>query len=436
LTGECQMTSDEFADLIAFGAEQAHVEFKGPGNRSDGTLFRKVVRAVLAMSNRRDGGVVLIGVDDNRGAPVLTGLTEEDASSWRPDDVRDGFAAFADPSVNVDIIQVQHEGKVFVAIRVREFGDIPVICRRDSEGLQEGTIYVRSRRKPESIPIQRQGEMRDLIELATEKRLRSFLRTAGSVGLSNAAGINVTPEERFEVQANLALSVEPMEEAKKAMTRGHWQFVISPNEFEPERLSDISTLSSLVDKAKVESRGWLFPYISGNNRLHVGRDWVEQGVDTRIHVEGWRLYQSGLFVCVIGFWEDWYEQDRLFGPPPKGAPTPGSQLYAENVVGTLTNFYEFAARLSTGPTGGDYMRLQASVHGIRNRELRLDGSRVGFSSPRIASISEFPLKTIRVSKGELLGSAKEAALDAARDVLARFGWTSERDTLRSMQPLG
>lgn len=45
--------------------------------------------------------------------------------------------------------------------------------------LRAGAIYVRTRRKPETSEPPGQTEMRELIELATEERLRSFLGTVG-----------------------------------------------------------------------------------------------------------------------------------------------------------------------------------------------------------------------------------------------------------------
>lgn len=58
------MTNQEFASYLALNHELQGVEFKGPGPRSDKQLFAKVVRAVLGIANRRDGGLLIIGVDD------------------------------------------------------------------------------------------------------------------------------------------------------------------------------------------------------------------------------------------------------------------------------------------------------------------------------------------------------------------------------------
>lgn len=54
---------DQFVELLALGHEQQGVEFKGPGPRTDKYLQGKVLRAILGMANRRDGGHIIIGVE-------------------------------------------------------------------------------------------------------------------------------------------------------------------------------------------------------------------------------------------------------------------------------------------------------------------------------------------------------------------------------------
>ena len=96
------MTDQEFAQILELGHETSGVEFKGPGPRTNRQLFASVVRAVLGMANRRDGGKVIIGVADNGGVLSPVGLNEDDLITWRYDDIADGIAAYADPSVSFE----------------------------------------------------------------------------------------------------------------------------------------------------------------------------------------------------------------------------------------------------------------------------------------------------------------------------------------------
>ncbi len=54
------MDDEEFAQRLALGHETRGTEFKGPGLQSDRRLVAQVVRAVLGMANRRDGGSSLV----------------------------------------------------------------------------------------------------------------------------------------------------------------------------------------------------------------------------------------------------------------------------------------------------------------------------------------------------------------------------------------
>lgn len=91
------MTDLEFAQLIALEYEQSGVEFKGPGSLSNGRLAAQVVKAVLGMANRRDGGVVIIGVEESEGRLKPVGLTDEQLVTWDYDKVAERIAQYADP---------------------------------------------------------------------------------------------------------------------------------------------------------------------------------------------------------------------------------------------------------------------------------------------------------------------------------------------------
>src|SRR4051794_9117166 len=99
------MPEAEFRQHLAFGREQPAVEFKGPGSRqNDGRtnishLCARVIRAMLAMANQRDGGSVIIGVDEQADTLVEKGLTADELNSWRYDDLATTVSEFADPNL-------------------------------------------------------------------------------------------------------------------------------------------------------------------------------------------------------------------------------------------------------------------------------------------------------------------------------------------------
>jgi len=86
---------------------------------------------------------------------------------------------------------------------VEEFSDVPVLCKRDYDDLlRAGACYVRPRRKPETTEIPTQADMRDLLDLATEKGVTRFLERAKGVGLfiSPTIETSTSDQDRFDEQ--------------------------------------------------------------------------------------------------------------------------------------------------------------------------------------------------------------------------------------------
>ncbi|MCB8979769.1 MAG: ATP-binding protein [Ardenticatenaceae bacterium] len=195
------MTEQEFMEILAFGREQHGIEFKGPGTKS--SLLAKVVRAVLSMANKRDGGMVIIGIDeDSNGQPVPTGLSASELATWSYDDFADSLSRYADPNVSFDLDILEYQASKFIIINVNEFDDIPILCKKDhSHILREGACYIRTRRKPETSEIPSQSEMRDLLDLATVKALRKYFSTAHTAGLELSVAANrETDYDKFDAQ--------------------------------------------------------------------------------------------------------------------------------------------------------------------------------------------------------------------------------------------
>ena len=121
----------------------------------------QVVKAVLGMANRRDGGRVIIGVEDSGGVLNPVGLRDADLDTWRYDVVADRIAVYADPNVTFDLEVREYNGGRYVVLQVEEFADVPVLCKRSYEDvLRGGACYVRTRRKPETTEIPAQADMR------------------------------------------------------------------------------------------------------------------------------------------------------------------------------------------------------------------------------------------------------------------------------------
>jgi hypothetical protein len=159
------------------------------------------------MGNLRDGGHVIIGIDDGDPGAMLPGLEAPDLSSWLVyDDLARKLAEYADPPLRFDLARRDlPTGVTVAAIQVFEFLDTPHLCAKDyPKVLRKGALYVRPRKVPETSEVASLVEMRDVIHLATEKALRAYIETVERAGLtlSTSVGKSVTPsdDERYEAE--------------------------------------------------------------------------------------------------------------------------------------------------------------------------------------------------------------------------------------------
>lgn len=184
------LTIEEIESLLITGYETRGFELKGPGSSEEKAFFVKVARAALSMGNLRDGGHVVIGIEDTRPQDMLPGLDPEQLKSWQSyDDIADRLAVYADPPLRFDLAELALATDVAVIVlQIHEFDDVPHLCARAYQhDLRKGALYVRSRKKPETAEIASSVEMREILDLAVEKRLRGFIETA------ERAGVKVVP---------------------------------------------------------------------------------------------------------------------------------------------------------------------------------------------------------------------------------------------------
>lgn len=182
-----QSLTDWLREQIAFGREQRRLEFKPAGSPANKSLRASVVRAVLALGNTSSGGHVVIGVNETAGAFEPRGLTPEELASWRSDLTHDAIRPYVDPQPEVLVQEIRLDGRAFVRLAVTEFREVPFLCRKTETvggrvALREGALYVRAIMKPESVEVSTYAQMRDLMDLATEKVLARYLRTAHRAG--------------------------------------------------------------------------------------------------------------------------------------------------------------------------------------------------------------------------------------------------------------
>jgi predicted HTH transcriptional regulator len=193
---------DELETILRSGREGRSTEFKQSMSWDDDATRAKVVRAALALANLRDGGVIAFGLEAQAGSPLLQliGMPQAHHDSFTQDSVSATVNTHATPYIDLSVEHLPIDGKLFVAIVVRQFSDYPVICAKDFNlggraALTRGRVYCRSRRLPETTEVQSPEDMREIIDLATNKGLERYFQHRE---IERRAGPGTS--ERFDAQ--------------------------------------------------------------------------------------------------------------------------------------------------------------------------------------------------------------------------------------------
>jgi hypothetical protein len=197
------MSDPVFSALISLAREARNLEYKRSTSWTENPFRAKIAKSILAMSNIRDGGHIIIGMTRQAGDTYLAeGMQQDHLDSFSVDDVQSCVAQYADPYVQLTLTKEEDDvGQKYVWIQVQEFEEIPVICRKSyADILRGGKMYTRTRRRFESAEVPGAAEMREVMEMAVEKGIRAFLERARRAGVESPMMSGPTSVQSFEEQ--------------------------------------------------------------------------------------------------------------------------------------------------------------------------------------------------------------------------------------------
>jgi hypothetical protein len=267
---------DPLVSLITSGRERRNLEYKQTMSWADPATKAKIVKSALAMANLRDGGAIVIGVERQKDDSYLTvGMQQGDYDSFNHDHVSVEVNNFADPFVQLSVEKRELDGRRFAIIVVSEFEELPVVCKRDGlERLRVGAIYCRPRRKHETVEVPSQTDMREMLDLAAEKKVRSLHGQIERIGARLSfppASDTVAFNEQLLADLGTA---ERTELLKPILERGYWRVNLRPSKFEKAHLRDLAHCQAAVYQSAVAAEGWHYPVLSDAPPLEQGPDWI------------------------------------------------------------------------------------------------------------------------------------------------------------------
>ena len=179
---------DRILTAIRYGVEARDVEFKRSAPFSD---YRwKIVRTCMAMANLRGGGVIIIGVAQDKDRRYLwEGVKPEHVSTYTQDAVYNIVNHYARPVVSLRVRTIVVDGKQYVGIEVDMFERRPIICgvptpqEAGKDGVPLGAFVARTRETISTSVVGDPDLVDEIIDIGMEMRAAELIASAQRIGL-------------------------------------------------------------------------------------------------------------------------------------------------------------------------------------------------------------------------------------------------------------
>lgn len=424
---------ERIRELIRLGNENRNLDYKGAFSWEQASNDEKCefAKDILAFSNSRDGGMILIGVHDKSGA--LEGLTEEQYASFDQTKFNNFVHKYMTPRHTSNVHRIVIDQKRIVAIDVPEFADIPILCGRDANSsvnpskliLRRAALYMRTD-KATSEAIEDADAMRELLNRGLLRRQDDLLRAIKQIVLPNQTIANSEPGTEFKAEFEDAEHYFSELEDGVFSELARWTVQLQPESYIADRMPSTSQLQRLVQESAISLRGWTFPIVG---RV-AGAAWINFDGGSQSFFNGHgqrpealRVYKSGLVVWSSGMGEDTWHG-----------------LAGQNVISfvallySVTEWVLFAKRFyETILSVDERVHLTVRGSGIKGRRLiSVDPSAVLYGDFH----TEVPRFEVRETVGvsELRADPEAIARRIIRKIYELFNWNDpDEKMLQSWQ---
>lgn len=417
------LSEQNIRELIEGGNENRNLDYKGPFSWSDARRDEKVeiVKDILAFSNARDGGAILIGIDDSTN--VAVGLTNDQSASFDQTSFNDFVQKYTDPVVTCDVYRRQIDGKRIVVIAVPEFEDVPILCKLTAQSekdprkllLRKGGLYKRTD-KATSVLIEDSSDMRELLNRGVLRRQDELMFAMKQILQPNESLLRLDGRSPFDKEIDEANQYFRELWDGKLQNNPHWNLTIRPEIYVKHRISNLGDLRERVHVSAVSLRGWTFPFASrlGDQEWSNFHGGSQSSHDTDLHApEAFRAYQSGLIVWCSGLWEQ--NEGRFQG---------GNVLSFISAIYSTTEWVLFAQRYFESLLSiEDSIRIEVDLKNTMNQRLISADPLVSLYDEYRAKINSIHVEeTSTVS--ELRTDPQSIARKIVRKLFEMFNWNN------------
>ncbi|WP_439585388.1 AlbA family DNA-binding domain-containing protein [Dyadobacter bucti] len=390
--------------------------------------IKSLAKDIIAMSNVADGGVIVIGVAEDKvnNTFLATGVSVENLRSYKVDILMDKMSKYADPYVDLSVHYPKDlEGRSYVVIKIYPFKEIPTITKGEiQDELKRDTLYYRTTNKRvQSAPVSNSGDLRDILERAAVKIMQKR-RSFGFV-------VNDPVVSSFDAELT-GLPVGGLLATIKS--KGYWELRLRPRT--EEGFEDNDFAKDVVTKASI-SHGWDFPrvprYQDNQEGYRSGQSYIEAFSDFGTRKEFWRMYKSGQFIDFRALPEDWYSESENYTSLSEQVKSQTVVNLLNSVVFYITDALNYLSRICQQGIYSGGVQIVLVLHNIENRELRIDDTRrSGFHYPRVTSEREISLES-NIEADEVIENHIQIANEMILDTLNSFGFTANSKSIREDQ---
>jgi len=426
------MSDEEIRRLIALRSEGPNLDYKAgfAWIKDNRDLKYELIRDLMALANTKDGGRVIFGVRDEDLR--LVGVSEEIFESIDPTDVIGMLHDNAAPKARCAIFKREIDSFRVIVFDVAEFDETPIICSKGISSLdgsrrmilRQGAIYIRTG-AGSTAEISAPDDTRSLIARAVARKADELLRSFSDILTGRPVQLAESAAALYEPEITAA---ESFLQSKLGtyLTMGHFEVIAYPTVYNAKRISTIPEVAEAVRQSEVSLRGWNFPHTDRQNAQPFASGFQSITISRLLgrYVEGYRAYQSGLFLWKRAFWEDDENKKSKDGRPQLSFI---SAIYAftEHLL-FLSRFYERIARDTT-------LRFSITLRGCEGRELAAFDPLVAFWEGQV-SHEDVIRQEREVQVAELRAAHLTIAVEMVKHVLHVFGWMDVTDnTIASWQ---